>query len=144
MASTDLIKAAEETGYMKSLYTTSHYGSLTASIHQVSKDIARQIFGTSTEVQKNFWLSEAQIPDNSWLFSFSSIREKIHQHAGVEMYHVNETEAKKLMDRLKKQQQSMKEKAMEEEQQAKMIMEAKLETLKPQSQRMNAIRDQMQ
>ena len=144
MASTDLIRAAVETGYLTNLYNSSHHADLTAAIDQVSNDTAKQIFGTASKVEINEWLAWAHSPANTWLFSFVSIREKVHLLADVEMHHVNKEEAKRLIERLKRQQQQMKEKALEEEKQVQQKEQAILGFLQPQSQRMNEIKMQLQ
>ena len=61
-------------------------------------------------------MMKALTADFSWLFSFSSIREKIHDRANVELLHVNELEAHRLFERLTREQLKMKELALKEEQ----------------------------
>ena len=59
IASTDLIKAAVETGYLTDPYTPSQYKKLSYTIDTISQDLAKQIFGASNQVERNYWLSEA-------------------------------------------------------------------------------------
>ena len=76
-------------------------------------------------------------PEIEWLFSFDTIREKIHEISNIEMLHINENEAQKLFNRLKRQQQMMREKAMKEEQEGQQKEQVLLDYMQPHSQRMN-------
>ena len=45
MASTNLIKAVVETGYMEEFYDSSHYEIFDLTIDQISFEFAQEIFG---------------------------------------------------------------------------------------------------
>ena len=73
----------------------------------------------------------------AWLFSFDTIREKVHLHAEIEMLHVNEKEAQRLFNRLKSSQKLMQERAMKEEQEGSQKEKVLLNYMQPHSERMN-------
>ena len=100
MASIDFIKAVVETGYMDNFYDSNQFSSLKSGIDQVTIDFKDEIFGERMELEEREWLLHALAPESAWLFEFSSIREKVHSKASVELLHVNALEAKKLFDRL--------------------------------------------
>ena len=49
------------------------------------------------------------MPNLSWLFELGGIREKVHEASSVPLLHINELEAKKLLDRVQQEQQRMRE-----------------------------------
>ena len=78
MASTDFLKAVEEIGYMENPYTSKNLLSLDHSIDLVTRDLADDVFGESNTLKKDEWLKIAHFPELAFIFSFESIREKIH------------------------------------------------------------------
>ena len=83
MASTNLIKAASKSGYMEELYRDIHHEKLETAIRKISKDFRNEIFGESDVLEKCDWLERAHLSKHSWLFSFDSIRKKVHQLSDV-------------------------------------------------------------
>ena len=64
-------------------------------------DLKNEIFGEKMVLDKHRWMKLSHSPELQWLFSFDSIREKVHTEAKVKMLHVNQQEAEKLLNRLK-------------------------------------------
>ena len=93
LASIDLIKAVVETGYMDDFYSQNQYDSLQSGIDSVCQELKDQIFGELLELEARQWMMHALTPQYDWLFSFPSIRDKVHSKANVELLHVNELEA---------------------------------------------------
>ena len=73
----------------------------------------------------------------AWLFSFNTIREKVHLYARVEMLHINEKEAQRLFNRLTTSQKLMRERAIKEEQEGSQKEKVLLNYMQPHSERMN-------
>ena len=119
MASINFIKAVVETRYMENLYKNSHYLDLESSIDKISGDLIQQVFGNSNTLHIDEWTKLAHSKELAWLFSFNTIRERIHSLANVEMFHVNEKEAERLFKRLRRDQQLLREKALKEEMEGK-------------------------
>ena len=71
------------------------------------------------------------MPDLEWLSKFDSIREKVHKAAGVPLLHINEQEAKKLLNRLQKEQDRVREQALNEELEVKQREQVLLSYLEP-------------
>ena len=103
MASVNFIKAADEVGYMKGLYQESHLESLQTTIKTLCADLKKELFDDSRHLETSKWIKKAHSAEFSWLFSFATIREKIHELANVEQRHVNFEEAEKLFNRLERQ-----------------------------------------
>ena len=64
-------------------------------------------------------MKKSFVSELSWLYKLEAIREKIHQNANIPMLHVNEAEAKKMLARIKQEQDLIIEKAAKEEQEEK-------------------------
>ena len=103
MASTNFLKAVVETGYTEDFYSTKQYEDLEASIDKLSQDLTQEVFGELMDLHVSEWMKKSHSTDFVWLFSFDSIRRRIHNFANVEMLHINEREAEKLFNRLKRQ-----------------------------------------
>ena len=103
MASVNFIKAADEVGYMKGLYQKSHLDILQTAIKTLCEVLTQNLFDDSRHLETNKWIKKAHSAEFSWLFSFATIREKIHELANVEQLHVNFEEAEKLFNRLERQ-----------------------------------------
>ena len=109
MASINFIKAVVEIGYMDDLFHSSHYEEIQSSIDTISQDLARDIFGEILTMKTEEWIKKAHSVEHSWLFSFLTIREKIFTVSTVDTLHINEKEAERLFNRLKRQQQILRE-----------------------------------
>ena len=64
-------------------------------------------------------MKKSFVSELSWLFKLEEIRKKIHENANIPMLHVNEEEAKKMLARIKQEQDLIIEKAVKEEQEEK-------------------------
>ena len=77
------------------------------------------MFGEATELDKQDWMQKALMPDLKWLSQLEKIRERVHKASGVPMLHINEHEAKKLLERLHQEQKKIREQAINEEYEAR-------------------------
>ena len=59
MASTGLMRAVVETGYMENCYESVHYQSLDASNEKISYNLAQEIFGEEKALESKIWLKKA-------------------------------------------------------------------------------------
>ena len=94
MASTNLIKAAVQTGYIEELYTITQYAKLNSSIDTISQDLTLQVFKDQETLYLAEWKQLAHKPEVAWVLNFETIRDKVHQRANVVKYHVNKKKAK--------------------------------------------------
>ena len=83
LASINFFKAVVETGYMEDFYSDSQYGNLETAIDMVSNKLQQEVFEQSSKLEKSEWMKKSHSPELAWLFSFVTIREQIHQLAGV-------------------------------------------------------------
>lgn len=88
---------------MEELFKHEDYEALDSASERICQDLKQQVFGEQDQIEKTEWLSTALLPQTEWLFSLDSIREKVYLSAEVEMLHINEKEAKRLLIRLKQQ-----------------------------------------
>ena len=66
------------------------------------------------------WFQNLDRSELVWLDSFATIRERIHQTANIEMFHVNEKESQRALNKLiEHQQEEAQEKAFLEEKEKK-------------------------
>ena len=103
MASVDFIKTADDVGYMEGLYKKNDFDSLYTAIKTLCERLTQNLFDDSRHLETSRWIKKAHSSEYSWLFSFATIREKIHELANVEQRHVNVEEAEKLLHRLELQ-----------------------------------------
>ena len=61
------------------------------------------MFGEATEVDRIVWKKKAFTSDLAWLFKIETIRDKVHETAGVPMLHVSEAEAQRLLLRIQRE-----------------------------------------
>ena len=104
LASTNFLKAVVEADYTKEFYSREQNEELESSIVQLSEDLTQEVFGELIDLQVSEWMKKSHSTDFVWLFKFDTIRAKIHELANVEMLHINEQEAEKLLQRLGHQQ----------------------------------------
>ena len=83
------MQAIIETGYIQDLYNKGDYENIQRAIDLVCKEFKDQIFGESTEIDAHEWMTRALTPVCAWIFSFPSIRERVHARANVKMLHIN-------------------------------------------------------
>ena len=133
IACIDLPKAVSETGYMPNYYEDSEYQKLLDTITKLSKVLKDEIFENSAELKDKEWIAKAMMPEYNWLFSLSTIRERVFKDAYVPERHINEEEAHKLLTRLKQQQDKIKEQALNEEKEEKQKEQVLLNWLDPES-----------
>ena len=74
-------KAVAETGYMPNYYEDSEYQQLLDTIAKLSKVLKDEIFGDSAELKDKEWIAKVMMPEYKWLFSLSSIRERVFKDA---------------------------------------------------------------
>ena len=70
------------------------------------------MFGEATELEKQEWKNKAMMTDFQWFFMIESIRDKVFEVSKVPKLHINEHEAKKLLERLQKEQDKIREQAI--------------------------------
>ena len=68
MASSNLIKAVVETGYMEEFYDNGHYEIFDLTIDQISLEFKQEVFGESSTLEKKDWMTISHSPECSWLF----------------------------------------------------------------------------
>ena len=93
LATLEFMKAVIETGYIDELYQKGDYESIQLATELISQEFKEEIFGESTEIDTKQWMMRALTPVCAWMFSYPSIREKVHAKANVKMLHVNQKEA---------------------------------------------------
>ena len=81
IACIDLPKAVAETGYMPNYYEDSEYQKLLDTITKLSKVLKDEIFENSAELKDKEWIAKAMMPEYNWLFSLSTIRERVFKDA---------------------------------------------------------------
>ena len=131
MAAIKFTKTVFETKFMDVCYDDADFKKLENGIEDVCKDLKHSVFGEATEIEKKDWIHQVLMPDLEWLSKFDSIREKVHKAAGVPLLHINEQEAKKLLDRLQKEQDRVREQALHEELEVKQREQVLLNYLEP-------------
>ena len=67
MASSNLIKAVVETGYMEEFYDNGHYEIFDLTIDQISLEFKQEVFGESSTLEKKDWMTISHSPEFSWL-----------------------------------------------------------------------------
>ena len=100
MAAIEFTKAVLDTKFMDLFYDDKDYENLESGIEIVCKDLTHKVFGEATELEKKDWMKKAIMPDLEWLSKLDTIRERVHLASGVPLLHINEIEAKKLLERL--------------------------------------------
>ena len=100
LASIKFMQAISETGYTEDFYNKSDYESIQLAINLVSQELKKEIFGESTEIDVHQWMMHALTPVCAWIFSYPSIRKKVHDKANIKMLHINQREAQRLFERL--------------------------------------------
>ena len=93
MGSTRFIRALIEIGYLDEFYNTKEYKALQTAIVKISEELKDKVFGKDEEIQSSQWLKKTQSIEYRWLFSFTTIRNKIFKDAGVVPLHINKEEA---------------------------------------------------
>ena len=107
LASVKFLKAVTHIGYMEPFYSESHYENLDKAIEVTCKDLTLKVFGEKKAMDEKEWLQNLDKSEFVWLNSFVAIREKIHQTANLEMYHINESESERALNRLIRQQEKV-------------------------------------
>ena len=113
IASSRMIKALVDIGYLEELYKTEDFEKLRVARAQICADLLLSVFNEDEKLDKTEWLQ--RLEEQDWLFSFQKIRKKIFKQAKVKMHFVSEAEAEKHFKRMEDQQQKVKEKAEKEE-----------------------------
>ena len=129
---------------MKDPYTSTHYESLDKAIKQISLEFRQKIFDEKISIEKSDWITKSHTTECAWLFSFEKIRDKVFAKANIEKKHVNEDEAKKLLTRLNRKQEQLKEQAIKEELESKQKEQVLIDYMEPHSQRMNQMKNELQ
>ena len=124
---------------MDSLYDDSHYERLEQGIEQISAGLQQKVFGEAIELDKKDWVKQALTKEFEWLFTLETIRQRVHEAAGVPQLHVNEHEARRLLERLQSEQDKIREQAIQEEKEGKHRVQNILNYLEPQAQSMSKI-----
>ena len=93
MGSTRFIRALIEIGYLDEFYNTKECKALQTAIVKISEELKDKVFGKDEEIQSSQWLKKTQSIEYRWLFSFTTIRNKIFKDAGVVPLHINKEEA---------------------------------------------------
>ena len=133
MACVDLPKAVSQTGYMPNFYGDQEYESLFKVITKQSNDLKDEVFGDLAELDDQTWLEKSMLPEFKWMFSLSTIRQKIFIDSKIPERHINEEEAHKLLARLKQQQNKIREQAVNDEKEEKQKEHLMLNWLQPRS-----------
>ena len=94
---------------MEKMYSDSDFDKLETGVEKVCEELKSKVFGEASSIEKGQWIQQAMTPNFSWLFKLDGVRKKVHEASGVQMLHVNELEAKKHLDRLKQEQERMRE-----------------------------------
>ena len=81
MACISFPKAIAETGYMEDFYQDSEYQKLLDAITKIAKDLKNEVFGNSIELSDQTWMAKSMLPGFKWIFSFSSIRQRVFNEA---------------------------------------------------------------
>ena len=116
---------------MDEYYDNADFKKLESGIEKVCEDLKHSVFGDTTELEKKDWIRQVLMPDLKWLSKFDSIRKKVHEASGVPLLHINEQEAKKLLERLQKEQDKVREQALNEELEVKQREQVLLNYLEP-------------
>ena len=100
LAAIEFTKTVFETEFMDIYYDDSDFKKLENGLEKVCEDLKQKVFGEATELDKKDWMQQAIKKDLKWLSRFDSIRRKVHEASGVPLLHINEQEAKNLLERL--------------------------------------------
>ena len=100
IAAIEFTKTVFETKFMDACYDDADFKKLESGIEKVCEDLKHSVFGEAAELEKKEWIRQVLMRDLKWLSKFDSIRKKVHEASGVPLLHINEQEAKKLLERL--------------------------------------------
>ena len=118
---------------MPNFYGDQEYESLFKVITKQSNDLKDEVFGDLAELDDQTWLEKSMLPEFKWMFSLSTIRQKIFIDSKIPERHINEEEAHKLLARLKQQQNKIREQAVNDEKEEKQKEHLMLNWLQPRS-----------
>ena len=74
LASTNLMKAAVETGFIEDLYEIGDFSKLDFSIDEICYELTKEVFKESKTLEISEWKRKAHSPEIIWLLNFESIR----------------------------------------------------------------------
>ena len=119
LASVKFLKAVDNIGYMEDFYSEIHYKNLEKAIKDTCEDLILKIFDGKRDIDEKDLLKNIDKPEFVWLNSFFAIRERMHEIAKIDKFHINEKESERALNRLIHQQEKVQEKAFQEEQESK-------------------------
>ena len=66
---------------MQDFYQDSEYQKLLDAITKLAKDLKKEVFGNLAELNDQTWMEKSLLPEFKWIFSFSSIRQRVFKEA---------------------------------------------------------------